>query len=107
MKLKLFTFAVAVSVFIVFGDHDANAWDYEGHHTVNELALASLPPEFGGFELTPALKSRIEYLAGEPDRWRNIRRFAAQDVNGPDHYFDPGGFVALWTHAGNIADDAL
>ena len=88
MKLKLFTFAVAVGVFIVFGDHDANAWDYEGHHTVNELALASLPPEFGGFELTPELKKRISFLAGEPDRWRNVGDAPLRNVNGPDHYID-------------------
>jgi hypothetical protein len=23
------------------------AWDYEGHHAINELALASLPADFG------------------------------------------------------------
>ena len=51
---------------------NAGAWDYEGHRAVNELALASLPPDFGGFELTPALKDRIAFLAGEPDRWRNV-----------------------------------
>ena len=50
----------------------ACAWDYEGHHTINELALDSLPADFGGFQMTPERKSRIEYLAGEPDRWRNI-----------------------------------
>jgi hypothetical protein len=64
------------------------AWDYEGHHTVNELALASLPADFGGFELTPALKGRIAFLAGEPDRWRNVSDLPLKHVNGPDHYFD-------------------
>ena len=33
---------------------NAGAWDYEGHHAINELALASLPADFGGFTLTPA-----------------------------------------------------
>jgi len=47
------------------------AWDYEGHHMVNELALASLPKDFG-IDLTPALKGRVAFLAGEPDRWRNV-----------------------------------
>jgi len=63
------------------------AWDYEGHHAVNELALASLPPDFD-IQLTPALKTRIEYLAGEPDRWRNISDLPLKHFNGPDHYID-------------------
>ena len=68
MKQKLFAVAVALVAFVF----SAGAWDYEGHHAINELALASLPPDFGGFTMTPALKGRIEFLAGEPDRWRNI-----------------------------------
>src|SRR5215469_6524384 len=63
------------------------AWDYEGHHAVNTLAIASLPPDFG-IQLTPALKTRIEYLAGEPDRWRNISDLPLKHENGPDHYID-------------------
>lgn len=69
------------------------AWDYEGHHAINALALASLPPDFG-IPLTPALKHRIAFLAGEPDRWRNaadVRRGTGDlplaHLNGPDHYF--------------------
>jgi hypothetical protein len=40
------------------------------------------------FELTPALKDRIEFLAGEPDRWRNVGDLPLKHVNGPDHYID-------------------
>ena len=84
MKLKLFALAVVSGAFVF----NAGAWDYEGHHAINELALASLPKDFGGFELTPAQKGRIEYLAGEPDRWRNIGDLPLKNVNGPDHYID-------------------
>ncbi len=66
----------------------AGAWDYEGHHAINELALASLPADFGGFTLTPALKTRIEFLAGEADRWRNVGDLPLKHANGPDHYID-------------------
>jgi hypothetical protein len=66
----------------------AGAWDYDGHHAINELALASLSKDFGAFELTPALKGRIEFLAGEPDRWRNVGDLPLKNVNGPDHYID-------------------
>ena len=70
------------------GALNAGAWDYEGHHAINELALASLPADFGGFTLTPALKTRIAFLAGEPDRWRNVGDLPLKHFNGPDHYID-------------------
>src|SRR5271163_4094003 len=66
---------------------NTGAWDYEGHQAVNELALASLPSDFG-ISLTPELKARIAFLAGEPDRWRNTPDLPLRHVNGPDHYFD-------------------
>src|SRR6266850_6095226 len=83
MKQKAFAVALVLGAFAF----NVGAWDYEGHHTVNELALASLPKDFG-IELTPALKGRIEYLAGEPDRWRNIGDLPLKHFNGPDHYID-------------------
>jgi hypothetical protein len=67
---------------------NAGAWDYEGHHAINELALASLPADFGGFTLKPAMKNRIAFLAGEPDRWRNVGDLPLKHSNGPDHYID-------------------
>ena len=84
MKSKLFVIAAAFGTF-AFG---AGAWDYEGHHAINDLALASLPKDFGGFEMTPALKGRIEFLAGEPDRWRNVGDLSLKNFNPPDHYID-------------------
>jgi hypothetical protein len=84
MKLKWLALTVASTAFTF----SAGAWDYEGHHAINELALASLPADFGAFELTPALKTRIEYLAGEPDRWRNMSDLPLKNLNGPDHYID-------------------
>jgi hypothetical protein len=84
MKRKIFTFLAALGAFTF----SAGAWDYEGHHAINELALASLPADFGGFTLTPALKERVAFLAGEPDRWRNVSDLTLKHFNGPDHYFD-------------------
>ena len=66
---------------------NVGAWDYDGHHMVNELALASLPKDFG-IDLTPALKGRVAFLAGEPDRWRNVPDLPLKHFNGPDHYLD-------------------
>jgi hypothetical protein len=82
---RIFFAATVLSGALVFS---AGAWDYEGHHAINELALASLPKDFGGFELTPLLKGRIEYLSDEPDRWRNISDLTLKHFNGPNHYID-------------------
>jgi len=56
MKRKLFVLAAALGTFTL----SAGAWDYEGQHAINELARVALPADFGGFKLTPALKTRIE-----------------------------------------------
>jgi len=84
MKNNFPTWLTALGMFTF----SAGAWDYEGHQTINELALASLPADFGGFEMTPAMKARIEFLAGEPDRWRNVSDLPLKHFNGPDHYID-------------------
>jgi hypothetical protein len=88
MKWKLFVFIITLGIVNQFSQQKLDAWDYEEHQVINELALASLPPDFGGFTLTPALKNRIAFLAGEPDRWRNVGDLPLKHVNGPDHYFD-------------------
>jgi len=67
----------------------ARAWDYEGHRAVNLLALNALPADFPAFATTPAARERIAFLAGEPDRWRNMGGdLTLAHANGPDHYFD-------------------
>jgi hypothetical protein len=62
---------------------------------VNLLAFAALPTNFPAFTLTSAAKERVAFLAGEPDRWRNLGdgRKPWNDVvlshfNGPDHFLD-------------------
>ena len=84
MKTNRLAVTVALSAFTL----NIGAWDYDGHHSINELALASLPKDFGGFTLTPVLKHRIAFLGGEPDRWRNVSDLPLKHVNGPDHYID-------------------
>ncbi|MBI5800714.1 MAG: hypothetical protein HZA92_08325 [Verrucomicrobia bacterium] len=65
-----------------------HAWDYEGHRTVNLLALASLPTNFPAALRDTAAQERIGFLAGEPDRWRNTSDRPLRHLNGLDHYFD-------------------
>lgn len=66
----------------------ARAWDYEGHRTVNLLAVESLPDDFPAFVRAPAARERIAFLSGEPDRWRNTPDLPLRHVNGPDHFID-------------------
>ncbi len=90
MKSKLFL-AAALFGALAF---NAAAWDYEGHHAVNELALAALPKDFPAFALTPETRTRIAFLAGEADRWRNATStrhgtgLSLGHASGPDHYID-------------------
>lgn len=84
MKIKYFLGGMLLAWLVL----PARAWNYEGHQVVNELALATLPADFGGWALSPAQKYRVAYLGGEPDRWRNLPDLELVHYNGPDHYFD-------------------
>jgi hypothetical protein len=68
----------------------ARAWDYEGHRLVNELALASLPADFPAFVREPANAERVAFLAGEPDRWKNVPDLPMRQSGGSwtDHFLD-------------------
>jgi hypothetical protein len=70
------------------GARYALAWDYEGHRIVNQLALASLPADFPAFVHDPTAAERIAFLAGEPDRWKNLPDLPLRHTNNPDHYLD-------------------
>ncbi len=65
-------------------------WDYEGHRMVNQLALAALPADFPAFVREPANAGRIAFLAGEPDRWRNVPDLILKQTGGSwtDHFLD-------------------
>lgn len=68
----------------------ARAWDYEGHRIVNQLGLAALPTDFPAFVHEPANAERIAFLAGEPDRWRNVPDLPLKQSGGSwtDHFCD-------------------
>jgi hypothetical protein len=94
-KLRLFHCLALGIAFLTSTLSSVQAWDYEGHRAVNQLALASLPTNFPAFALTPQARERVAFLSGEPDRWRNMGdgRNPGDDVvlshfSAPDHYFD-------------------
>jgi hypothetical protein len=66
------------------------AWDYDGHRLVNQIALASLPAEFPAFAREAASAERVAFLAGEPDRWRNVPDVIMRQSGGAwtDHFCD-------------------
>jgi hypothetical protein len=68
----------------------ARAWDYEGHRIVNQLAVAALPADFPAFVREPANTERIAFLAGEPDRWKNVADLTLKQSggSGSDHFCD-------------------
>jgi hypothetical protein len=66
----------------------AVAWDYEYHRMVNQVALQSLPAEFPHWIRDPAIRERIAFLAGDPDRWRNLADPTLRHVNAPEHFID-------------------
>jgi hypothetical protein len=76
---------------ILVGAHTpdvAFAFDYEGHRTINQLALSCLPADYPPFVREAAMAERIVFLSGEPDRWRNSTDNTFKHWNAPDHYFD-------------------
>jgi hypothetical protein len=80
--------AATLFVFVCLAGGVGRAWDYEGHRAVNQLALATLPPDFPAFVRVPETAERIAFLSGEPDRWRNVQDLPLRHCNGPDHYID-------------------
>jgi len=75
---------------VLLGPVAALAWDYEGHRMVNQLAVAALPADFPAFVREPAGAERIAFLAGEPDRWRNVPDLVLKQSGGSwtDHFLD-------------------
>jgi hypothetical protein len=80
--------ALALLAFLQLGIHQVEAWDYEGHRVVNQLALASLPTNFPAFVRGPAAVERTAFLAGEMDRWRNTPDLPLNHYSFPDPCID-------------------
>lgn len=81
----------------------ALAWDYDYHRMVNQVALQSLPPEFPGWIRDPAVRERIAFLSGEPDRWRNLADPTLRHVNAPEHFIDLDDLPKFGLSAGSLS----
>jgi hypothetical protein len=91
MRIRFFSSPLlSVATAVVLAVPGVQAWDYEGHRIVNQLALASLPPEYPRFVHAIANAERVAFLAGEPDRWRNAPDLPLKQSGGSwsDHFCD-------------------
>ncbi|HLP78268.1 MAG TPA: hypothetical protein VK327_15290 [Candidatus Paceibacterota bacterium] len=80
---------IALISLLVVSTSSVHAWDYEGHRVINQLAFSALPTNFPSFAKAAEARERIAFLAGEPDRWRNISDDQSlPHCNNPDHYID-------------------
>ncbi len=64
----------------------AQGWWVVGHGTITEAAASSLPDEMPAF-FRAAGKS-LNYLAGDPDRWKNRECKNLKDAEEPHHFLD-------------------
>lgn len=87
MKKNQFSRRLALAL-LLLPSTALQAWDYDGHRIVNQLALASLPADYPAFVRAPAAAERIAFLAGEPDRWKNSPDLPLRHYNNVDHYLD-------------------
>lgn len=89
---KMFSLRSVSAAFVVslIGSLPLHAWDYAGHRMVNQLALAGLPADFPAFVREAQNAERIAFLAGEPDRWRNVPDLIMKQSGGSwtDHFID-------------------
>lgn len=90
MNLRLCRFSLGAALLAIVLTLPIRAWDYAGHRIVNQLALASLPPEFPPFVHAVAHAERVAFLSGEPDRWRNAPDLPLKQSGGSwtDHFLD-------------------
>lgn len=66
----------------------AFAWDEDGHIIVTRVAYEKLPPEMPDWLRSEKVRTRLEYLSSEPDRWRGQHNIHLDHDNNPDHYID-------------------
>lgn len=88
--MRSFSFTAFALIAGISAATSAFAWDYEGHRIVNQLGLAALPADFPAFVQEQANAERIAFLAGDPDRWRNVPDLPLKQSGGSwtDHFCD-------------------
>jgi S1/P1 Nuclease. len=81
-------FAVAVALVPSLSVQPSFAWGADGHKMINRLAIANLPKDVPAFLRNGNALDIVEYIAPEPDRWRNKAVPELADEQAPEHFFD-------------------
>ena len=85
---RVIRFVVASAMVPWFAVQPSFAWGADGHRMINRLAAASLPKDVPAFLRNGNALDTVEYLAPEPDRWRNKAVPELADEQAPEHFFD-------------------
>ena len=68
---RVFRFVVATAMVPWFAVQPSFAWGADGHRMVSRIAAAHLPKDVPAFLRNGNALDMMEYMAPEPDRWRN------------------------------------
>jgi len=88
MRFPTLARIAATSAVLVFVAFPANAWGPDGHEMINRLAAENLPTDVPAFVRDKSGAEVIEYLAPEPDRWRNKAEDELAQTQAADHFID-------------------
>jgi hypothetical protein len=83
-------FVVAAVLAILTGAGLCWAWWVNGHASIAEAAVSSLPADVPAF--FRAASKQLGHLAGDPDRWKNPSCKFLRAAESPDHYIDMEDF---------------
>ncbi len=85
---RVIRFVVASAMVPWFAVQPSFAWGADGHRMINRLAVANLPKDVPAFLRNGNALDTVEYLAPEPDRWRNKAVPQLGDAQAPEHFMD-------------------
>jgi hypothetical protein len=90
-----FRLAVASTALLAARSSPTRAWDEVGHVVVTRAAHCRLPDRMPDWIRSADVRSRLEYLAVEPDRWRGLKDSHLDHTNNPEHYIDADDLAAF------------
>lgn len=85
---RVIRFVVATAMVPWFAVQPSFAWGGDGHKMISRLAAANLPKEVPTFLRNGNALDMMEYMASEPDRWRNAAVPELSDAQSPEHFMD-------------------
>jgi hypothetical protein len=86
--VRTLRFVLAVALVPWLSVQPSFAWGADGHRMINRLAIANLPKDVPAFLRNGNALDIVEYIAPEPDRWRNKAVPELADEQAPEHFFD-------------------